>query len=67
MADKFLYIDHDLCNLCIIGVNDELEKESHIIIPSKILCKGRYCVVSEIGIEAFCRCKKLKDIIRDIQ
>lgn len=29
MADKFLYIlDHLQCNLCIIGVNDELKKES---------------------------------------
>ena len=64
MADNFLYIlDHDLCNLCIIGVNDELKKESHIIIPSKILCKGRYYVVTKIGFQAFCQCEKLKDII----
>ena len=63
MADNFLYIlDHDLCSLCIIGVNDELKKESHIIIPPKILCKGRYYVVTKIGIEAFAYCKKLKAI-----
>lgn len=64
MTDKFLYTSYDDSgSLSITGVNDELKQERQIIIPPKILCKGRYYAVTKIGLEAFCQCKKLEDII----